>query len=207
MKWFSMCLDGWGRGGYSWHNSTDECLVEWEIGYFSISTKNLVYPFFHCINSYRCAGFVYWKFDPRLRLNLTFLSFYLYGGSFTKLILIQGIIYHCCWEESENDFIFKGQHSTFYFYSNSRMVTICILQNKFELLTQDQIVGMFMIFDRDLLINVYLNQEKWLHRNHWWYWEKYLHIFPTDKFKYYVNNKHELFRYSISVKKLDQVII
>ena len=206
LQWFSMCLDSWGKG-FSWHNETEGCFVKWEVGHFFLSTKNLVYPYFRCTHSLKCAGFAFWKFDPKLRLNLTFLSFYLYGGSFRKLIVIQGIVYHRCYEESENDFIFEGQYSTFYFYSNSRMLTICILQNEQELFTQDQIVGMFMIFDRDLLINVHLTKEKIVFRKYWWYWDYYPNIFPIDKFKYNFNNKYELFRYYISVRKLARVII
>ena len=205
MQTFFMCLDSVG-GGFNWHNETEECFVKWEVGHFFLATKNLLYPYFRCTYSHlQCAGYAYWKFDPRLRLNITFLSFYLYGGFLRKLVIIQGFVYHRCIEESENDFIFRGQHSAFNFYSNSRMVTMCVVQDIYEILSQDQIVGNFMIFDRNLFMNVHFNQDKILCGKARWQWKD---CPSTDKFKYYINNnKYELFRYNIYVSKFDKIII
>ena len=175
-------------------------IVRWEVGQFFISTMTLVDG-----NSY-----AYWNLDPRLRLNLTFLSFYLSGGPFNSLIIDESrkFFLHCSWK-TENDFIFWGQHSTIYFYSNEGKVKMRII-DKDNLHTEVEIVGMFVIFDRDQLIkNVHVNQIcKYAYR-----YSLVVEDCPNpppvnpEKFKYNINNKYELFRYFISVRKLDKVII
>ena len=184
---------------------TERCIVKWEVGQFFVVTKNLVY----LKSVKRIPGAAYWYLNRSLRLNLTFLSFYMSGGSLNKLSITQGG--HRCQEETKEDFIFWGQHSLFYFYPKNRMVLMCITHRD-EVSTEVQIIGMFMIFDRDQMFNIHLNQKKveYIMKNLYWIgygWEKHPHIFPNDKLKYIVNNKYELFRYSISVRKLDQVII
>ena len=92
---------------------------------------------------------VYWEMNPILRLNLTFLSFYLSGASWNELNIIQSKTLFC---SEEPDIIFWGHYSTFYFYSKKTRVSMCILDRD-GVQTQIHFVGVFMIFDSDQFYN------------------------------------------------------
>ena len=177
--------------------STRRCLVKRPIQHINLSNRNSAHHYTYGYMTQNLA-FMYWNLNPKLRLNITFFSIDLSHSewncepvtSMSGLIIIDGILPERC--QSRNitlQHIFCGQYSTFNFYPIHRKVIMCTKIAVFG--TEYQVAGMSMIMDRCQLNNVVST----------------LHEIVRPELVYKIREKYTVFRFFISVKKLNKIVI
>ena len=204
-KLVSICLIYKSEWIYSYNQTKEDvnrCLEKQPIGQLFLHVKTWLLSARNL-----SISFAHWKLDSKMRLNLTFTTLCIpnavlfchpFGGS-TSVSIISD--YYC-----KYDFPLKfcGQYSAFSFYSSDTKVILCLGHNLTALSDVDlygpvrnfiehQIEGIFMIMDAGQLVNI----------------QDVLLINPLIKpeFVYNINSKHILFRFLISVRKLEKIII